>query len=1455
MGIFGIGETPFGVAACPDGSLNGIALAPHAGCFRPVDFSMSFEQVFLSLLPCAVAFVFGLLRAWQLSDRPVVARGSALLAVKLIFWTLLAGVHIVILIWHLIHGRPLVDSIGRLACASDALALLTSVLFILVSRLEHFRSRAPSALLQTFLLLTFLADAVRVRTEWLVTLQIGRDHVAVVLLGAQLCLKFVLLIVESLAKPSYITLPAGQATREEVSGIFGKSLMLWINPLLRLGYRRNLTLDDLEPVDDGISGERGLKRLKEAWGTVNQAENHPLTVAVLKAFWPELLIIHIPRLAMVGFSLSQALLVRTTITYIQNHFTRPPADGYALIGAFALVYVGNAISNLWSAQLVNRLLTLIRGSLIAIVYDTMLSLRAETGNSQTAVALMGTEVERITVAAQWCVAIVPNILQTAFALWILSSQLGAVSIAPIIVAVSSVLVSIKVGQMVPPRQRRWMQAIQKRVGITTDIVGAIRGVKMSGLSDVVQDQIQRLRAFELDESKRFRRVQIGNVLVGQFPSIMTPSITLAVYAIAQKLSDGEPLNVVQAFTSLGLLSILIQPVSELVTIPNNLGSSAGCLDRIQEFLLKEQRVDYRQHRKDSETLIRVCQGSFGWNPNTPILHNLDLALRPSTLTIVVGPVGSGKSTLLKSLVGETYCISGTVEHSTSDVAYCDQDPWILNQSIKKNIIGGAEFNQDLYRSVIKAFQLEEDLRSLPQGDETVVGSSGGALSGGQKHRIALARAVYSGKQLIIMDDNLRGLDSNTASRCFAALFGPRGLLPQWLPFADQIITLDDGKIAEAGTYEQLSKTGGYVSKLRVTQRSRHDEPSESAPEDIKHDSKKQDQTPKPKDETSKSRGGSNTSALLYYIKSMGVSSLFLFLAMVFFQMGCRTMQRLWVKFWVADGSGGRDNLGMWVGVYLLWGVLTELSVFLETFYFLVVVVPHSAKGLHFGVLKAALAAPMSFFVKTDTGVIINRFSQDMNLVDLPLPLAFMLTFDYMTLAVSELVLTTIATGYLALAIPFLVVALYIIQHIYLQTSRQIRLLELESKSPIFSHFIASFAGLVTIRALSRTPAARAANLAHLDRSQRAFYTLNSLQNWLLLVLNLAVAGLAVLLVTLAATSRSTTIDAGLLGVALVSVMGSGQLLTMLLTYWASLETSLGAVARIREFEGTAPSERGGAAGKGVPESWPAEGRISFRDVSVTYDEEPYTPEPDESGEIDESGVEDGRKWVLDRFGVTFEPGRKYAICGRTGSGKSTILALLVRLYDCAGGIVIDGVYADDVPVERLRRAVVAVPQDALFLPGTVRRNLDPWEARDDEELWTALGKTGLKGLVEDKGGLEVELDADWLSAGQKQLFCLARAMLRKGKILLLDEATSSLDQATEEAVMELIRTEFKDWTVVVVAHRLRAILDFDKVVTLQNGAADEFWNPRELLEEDGVFASLWKLQEGSEEGVDRELGG
>ncbi|GJD02569.1 ABC transporter [Colletotrichum higginsianum] len=440
----------------------------------------------------------------------------------------------------------------------------------------------------------------------------------------------------------------------------------------------------------------------------------------------------------------------------------------------------------------------------------------------------------------------------------------------------------------------------------------------------------------------------------------------------------------------------------------------------------------------------------------------------------------------------------------------------------------------------------------------------------------------------------------------------------------------------------------------------------------------------------------------------------------------------------------------------------------------------------------------------------------MNLVDLPLPIAFLLTFDYV-------ILTCVATGYLALAIPFLAAVLYAIQRVYLETSRQVRLLDLETKSPIFSHFIASFAGLVTVRAMDRTAECQAENLARLDLSQRAFYAMGSLQRWLLLVLNLTVAGLAVLLVGLAVALRDA-IDPGLLGVALVSVMGFGQLLTELLNNWVTLETSLGAVARIREFEAETPSEqdRDGDIPVAV-EEWPDKGKIDIRNVSAAYDDHQ----------------------VLCDVTLSIKPGEKVAICGRTGSGKSTLIALLLRLHDPSSGTIeIDDVDIASVPINELRESLVALPQDPLFLPGTVRRNLDPFDARDDDAVWAALDKTGLKALFEDKGGLEADLKTDWLSAGQKQLFCMARAVLRNSRVLLLDEATSSLDQATEQVVQDLIRSEFQGWTVVVIAHRLKAVADFDKIVTLQDGRVVEFDRPTTLLEKGGVFASLWKLQEG-----------
>lgn len=355
--------------------------------------------------------------------------------------------------------------------------------------------------------------------------------------------------------------------------------------------------------------------------------------------------------------------------------------------------------------------------------------------------------------------------------------------------------------------------------------------------------------------------------------------------------------------------------------------------------------------------------------------------------------------------------------------------------------------------------------------------------------------------------------------------------------------------------------------------------------------------------------------------------------------------------------------------------------------------------------------------------------------------------------VAQIALTCVASGWLALAIPGLLLLLFFLQKFYLRTSRQMRLLDLEAKSPIFAFFISSFEGLTAIRAYGWTRAAQDANLKRLDESQKPYYLLWMMQRWLALVLDLTIGGLAVLLVGLAVALKDQ-INPGLLGVALTSVMSIGVSLTMLIQMWTMLETSLGAITRINRFEADTPREEDGP--DMPPPGWPSRGAIQVTDLSAQY----------------------GDQTVLSDVTFSIQPGEKIAVCGRSGSGKSTLMMLLLRLYQPeTGTIVIDDVDTSTLNLNALRESVLALPQDPMFLTGTVRYNLDPVGKCSDEELLAALDKTGggLRQAIEEKGtcsGLDADLNTDWLSAGQRQLFCLARAMLRRSRVLLLDEATS-----------------------------------------------------------------------------------
>lgn len=408
--------------------------------------------------------------------------------------------------------------------------------------------------------------------------------------------------------------------------------------------------------------------------------------------------------------------------------------------------------------------------------------------------------------------------------------------------------------------------------------------------------------------------------------------------------------------------------------------------------------------------------------------------------------------------------------------------------------------------------------------------------------------------------------------------------------------------------------------------------------------------------------------------------------------------------------------------------------------------------------------------------------------------------------------------YMLGTIPFVVAAVWIIQKVYLQTSRQLRFLDLEAKAPVYSQFLETLEGLATIRAFGWEKECTVENIIRLEKSMSPLFALYCIQTWLSLVLDLMVAALAVLVVGLAVFFTGTT-SGGQIGIALNVVLTFNSVLLRLAEGYTSLETALGAVSRLKNFnEQTTPEDKPGE--DHIPDDqWPEKGEIEFRGVTASYG-------PD--------------ALALRNLSMKILPGQKVGICGRTGSGKSSLLSTLVRLLDMdSGTIIIDGLDLRTLPREIIRTRMIAIPQDTFILSETVRINADPGGLVSDALIIAALTKVGLWSVIEPRGGLDENMKKQPLSVGQQQLFCLARAMLRKSRILILDEATSNVDRETDQLMQRIIREEFAGHTIITVAHRLDTILDSDVVAVLDAGALVEFGNPKELLaQETSAFKSL-----------------
>jgi ATP-binding cassette subfamily C (CFTR/MRP) protein 1 len=539
-----------------------------------------------------------------------------------------------------------------------------------------------------------------------------------------------------------------------------------------------------------------------------------------------------------------------------------------------------------------------------------------------------------------------------------------------------------------------------------------------------------------------------------------------------------------------------------------------------------------------------------------------------------------------------------------------------------------------------------------------------------------------------------------------------------------------------------------------------------------------------------------------------------------------TTADVWVKWWATyNQEHPGQKVAYYLGMYAFFAILGLTSLVFACWVLIMTMTPRAGRKLHERMLQSVLNAPMSFFATTDTGITTNRFSQDLELIDMELPVALIRTAMMFFVLIAQLLVILTSAKYVGIAMPAIAIIIYFLQVYYLRTSRRLRILDIETKAYLGTQFLEMLSGLITVRAFQWEYQNLSRFVNMLAKAQRPFYLMYCIQRWLNMILDLIVGGMAILLVTVAIQTKHT-VDPGMTGLALTNLVGFSQMLKQLITNWTLLETSMGALSRIRSFAASVETENLPGETNSAPEFWPKFGGIEFRNVLASH--------------------KNAGKPTLNNISFAIPPGTKLALVGRSGSGKSSLISALLRLMDLqSGSITIDGIDIATLPRQLVRSRLIALPQDPYVLAGTVRENVDPLGTVSDEEVITALRKVQLDHLLDDDDkGLHAALTNNMLSHGQCQLLCLARAMIRRGSVLILDEATASVDVHTDVLMQNIIRTEFASHTIIAAAHRLDTIIDFDAVLVLDAGRILETDNPANLLARDSSFRELYRTQKG-----------
>uniref|UniRef100_A0AC35TH94 Multidrug resistance-associated protein lethal(2)03659 n=1 Tax=Rhabditophanes sp. KR3021 TaxID=114890 RepID=A0AC35TH94_9BILA len=1258
--------------------------------------------------------------------------------------------------------------------------------------------------------------------------------------------------------------------------------MWWYNSLVNVGSRKDLVMEELYDLNEDCTSSHlevlwitywnpvikkfyQQQRLAETDSKIKKPSPPSILLTLSKMFKYELMLAGTLKIISDSLQFLLPYLLNQMINFVSDK-NSPLWLGisYAIL-MFLVSSARNLVLN-YFYYIMCKMGTQIKTTLTAATFRKTLKLSNIARKDKTVgeiVNLMAIDVGRYHEISWNVLQIFSSPFQIMVCLIYLINTLGWSALVGAIVMIAFLPLNYVASLFVGKYEVAQMRCKDERVKLCNEILNGIKVIKLYAWELPISDMVEKIRTQEINYIKKASMIRIFVDTFNESSAFLVALLTFLTYTLTDR--EHNLLTPQVAFVSMTLMNQMKGPTMLLGLLIDQIVQLSVSNQRLKEFFISDELKEDAIIRDKNEfgNAIIIENGQFSWDnlyDSKSNLTNVNIEIEKGQLVAIIGKVGSGKSSLINAILGEMTQLNDERAVSINGtISYAPQQPWIQNMSIRDNILFGSDYKANFYNKVLKACTLDKDLPNFANSDLTEIGEKGINLSGGQKARIGLAVAVYSNNDIYLLDDPLSAVDCHVGKHIFENVIGREGILKNktrllvtnntlLLDKVDLIIMMEDSKIKKMGTYQNLINDPFFFAFMKDVDTDKEDSVSEDLSDSIRFDNISMSDTDDLENletplldtrditndidkelagalmtEEFAESGRVKFKVYLTYFKATSYS-LVLFFIFGYLSENLLTLSRsLWLSNWsdtydkiARNETHSNINLETRLSVYGVIGALESVA-FILSMMALMFGILRASKNMHNPLISNIMHRPMRLHDITPIGRCLQRIGKDIEVIDTMIPMSlryFATCVCQIIVAISLIIYTT--PIFIVVIIPLFILYMFILKLI-LPCQRQLQRISGIARSPIYSHFKETIEGVANIRAYGKELSFTETSDNKIDTLIKAEYLIDLCQRWL--GIRLEFIGSVVLLFTVLfgaiAKEMGLITSTGIIALSISYSMNITEVLSFAIRCLSALETEIVSVERVSEFSNmeTEPDWRT-QKGKMCKSNWPSKGEIKIENYSTRYRE--------------------GLDLVIKNLSIHIKGGDNIGIVGRTGSGKSSLTLGLFRMIEPAEGkIMIDDVDISEIGLHDLREHITIIPQDPVLFSADLRFNLDPFNNYTDDQVWQALEHSHMKDFVVYKleNGLQtiVTEAGSNFSVGQRQLLCLTRALLRRSRLIVLDEMSSSVDQQTDQLIQETIRQQFADSTIIAIAHRIDTLINYDKIMVMDQGTIVEYDTPAMLL--------------------------